>query len=71
MKTDKMRVIEYERGKSIEAILRAAFERGLTDEEIAADLGITRVSLYDWLDRLGARVTRSRSVTFAGELTVA
>jgi len=68
IKTKMMLTLEHERHQRIEAILEAEFASGKTDTEIATSLGISRQSLYDWLELLGAEVTRTRSVAFTREL---
>ena len=64
MKTDKMRLLEHERGDTLENLLRGYFAQGLNDGEIADRLGISRQTFYCWLDLMGATVTRTRVVSF-------
>jgi transposase-like protein len=64
MKTSLMQLLEYRRQRSLEELLREAVEAGKTPEEIAQDFGISKVTLYDWLDRLKARVLTSKTVVF-------
>jgi transposase-like protein len=59
-----MRLIELERGKPLELVIREAVEAGMTWDALAADLGVTRLTLRDWKRRLGCEVTLQRSVTF-------
>jgi hypothetical protein len=67
VKTDKMVRIEYERGKSIESILRDEFGSGKSDRAIATALGISRTCLYDWLELLEADIQRTRKISFGRE----
>lgn len=71
-KSVQMRLIEAERKAPLEAILPDLFARLRTVDAVAADLGIHRVTLYDWLDDLGAKVetTRQTSVRFDVEQPV-
>lgn len=64
-KSSQMQLIEIRRGEAIEAIIRRNMEAGMTDEQIARDLGISYHTLRFWLVRLGAQ--RTRSVRFASE----
>lgn len=63
-KTPRMRCIEFDRGKSLETIIREGVEAGWTWDEIARDLGVTRLTLRDWMTDLGAEVTSSKTVRF-------
>lgn len=58
-KSPTMRLIEVERGEQIEAIIRARTEAGLTQEEIADELGISYATLRVWLRNLGADYVKS------------
>lgn len=64
-KTDKMRLIELERGQSLEQIIRSLTEAGLTGREIADKLGVSYKTYHDWKSMLGAR--RVSTVRFASE----
>ena len=66
-KTNLMLLREHERKAPIETLLRDYFAQGLTDQEIADELEISRQSLLNWLELLGASVSRSRIVTFSEE----
>jgi DNA-binding transcriptional regulator YiaG len=61
-KTSQMRCIEAERGQSMESIISVAIESGVTWEELAMDLGITRYTLRDWARKLRLRVVTTRKV---------
>lgn len=54
-KTDRMRVIELERGQRMEDLIRAGIEQGQTLREIADDLGVSYKTLHDWKEQLGGR----------------
>lgn len=66
-KTPQMRCIEHERGRSLEAILSDAVAAGMTWDDIALDLGVTRLTLRDWTRRLRARLITRRSLEFENE----
>lgn len=65
IKTDKMRLIEFQRGKTLEQIIRDLTEAGLTGREIADELGVAYKTYHDWKAMLGAR--RVSTVRFASE----
>lgn len=67
VRTNAMRLLEYERGQSIEQIISDLFERGLNVEQVAADLRISHVTFYRWMDMLGGELTFSRAVRFSSE----
>lgn len=55
-----MQRIEATRGRSIEDILRELYiDRGLTVEQVGADLGITKGAASRWLDRFGIETRRA------------
>jgi len=66
-KTLRMRVLEMERGKTVEEIIRELAEQGASEEQIAANLGIGKVALVRWNKLLGRRTRISKSVCFASE----
>lgn len=54
-----MQILEAARGQSMDAILRDLYlEKGLTVEEVGADLGITKGAVSEWLARFGIRARR-------------
>lgn len=61
-KTLQMRVIEAEGGVRLDEIIRQRLEDGLTLEEVATDLGITRLTLRDWIERLDLQVVTRKTV---------
>jgi len=64
MKTPQMRLLEQERGTRLEDLIRDGIEAGRTWDEIAYDLGVTRLTLRDWTRRMGGRVEMRRTVRF-------
>lgn len=64
MKTRYMELVELRRRQSLEELIRDLIEQGHTLEEVAEELGITRVTLYRWLDLLNARIETKRTVQF-------
>lgn len=49
-----MQVLEARHGKPIEDILRGLYvDRGMTVEQVGAELGITQGTVSRWLDRVG------------------
>lgn len=65
MKTRYMELVELRRRQSLESIIRDLVEDGKTLEEVAEELGVTRVTLYRWLDLLGGRIETKRTISFA------
>jgi transposase-like protein len=65
-KTAQMRVIELERGKSIEQILTELVEAKLSWDDISQELGVSRLTLQDWRKKLGSRP----SLRFQSETTL-
>jgi len=57
VKSPLMRLIELQRGQTIEALVRQGVEQGKRQEEIAQDLGISYHTLRSWLYRMGATPT--------------
>ena len=55
-KSTLMQNIEVRRGESIQEIIRRHVEQGKSQEEIAADLGVSLSTLRIWMYRLGAEV---------------
>lgn len=55
-KSPLMQLIELKRGKPIERLIREQLEEGRSQEEVAADLGISFYTLRSWMYRLGARL---------------
>lgn len=55
-KSTLMKLIELRRGRTIEDMIREQTQAGRTQEQIAADLGISFYTLRSWMYRLGARV---------------
>lgn len=64
-KSAVMQNIEIRRGECIEEIIRRQVEQGRTQDEIAADLGVSLSTYRGWLWRLGARF--DTTVRFASE----
>jgi transposase-like protein len=52
--TDRMRVIELERGQPFRAVLVELCERGLSIHEMAQELGVSYHAMRDWLLLYGA-----------------
>jgi transposase-like protein len=69
-KTPQMRCIEAERGESLETILARAVEQGKTWDDIALDLGVSRLTLRDWTRRMGAELVTKRSLRFKEKSSV-
>lgn len=67
MKTPSMRCIEAERGQPLQEILQERIERGDTWDEIAFELGVTRLTLRDWVRRMGGEVETRRTLRFKRE----
>lgn len=65
IKPIKMQLVEERFGKPIQALIRDRFEAGMSIDEVASDLGISRVTLYSWLARMGAKVEKRRTVRFS------
>lgn len=61
-KTARMWELEAERGMPIRAIVDAAAAAGKTNAEIAAELGISTVSLRNWLSGMRLELVRARRV---------
>jgi transcriptional regulator with XRE-family HTH domain len=66
-KTAGMRKVETARGLSLEIIIRQAVEAGWTQEQIAADLGVSRLTLRGWLNQMQAVIRVTRRVEFGSE----
>lgn len=66
-KTGLMQQVEASWQRPLEEILRELFEMGLTDDEVAGRLGISRTSLYLWLFRLGGQVVKTQTVRFRSD----
>lgn len=57
-----MRLVELQRGESIETILRERIEAGKTQREIEEELGLGAGVVSRWLDRLGMDAKPSGAV---------
>lgn len=67
MKTLQMRMLEHERGQTIEQIIRTLSEQGYSEEQIANNLGVGRVTLIRWNKILGRRTRIAKIVSFASD----
>jgi response regulator of citrate/malate metabolism len=63
-KTLQMRYLELQRGQTIEQIICSLAEQGLSDEKIAAALGISRLTLHRWNKLLGRETVVSKKIRF-------
>jgi hypothetical protein len=63
-KTTLMRMKEMERDRTLESMISEMAAAGLTDAEIARELGISTVTYYQWLHWLGAEFKRTREASF-------
>lgn len=54
-KTQGMRLLEYESGRSIEELIREQVEAGKDWSEIADTLDVSRLTLRRWVRDLGLR----------------
>ena len=52
-KTAAQQVLEARYGRPIEDVLRERYESGLTLQQVADELGISRVTLATWMARAG------------------
>ncbi len=68
-KTTRMQLLELRRQTKVEQLLREHFAAGMSKDEVAQALGISRVTLDIWLDRLEAKLVRSYHVSFPSEET--
>jgi len=59
-----MELLELRHQQPLEELIRERVEDGMTLEEVAEQLGITRNTLHRWLDTLGARIETKRTVYF-------
>jgi len=66
-KTDRMIRKEYERGRTIEQIVREMTEAGCGAQEIASYLDVSLITYYDWLRRIGAKFSQQRTVSFSAD----
>lgn len=66
-KSRMLRFIEREQGQPLEEILRRGLEEGKTRNQIAAELGVSRLTLRRWIRNLGAQVVITRTVHFPAE----
>lgn len=63
VKTPQMRCIEFEQGKRLEEIITEAMAAGMTWEELANTLSVSRFTLRDWTRKLGLKfVTKTMRV---------
>jgi DNA invertase Pin-like site-specific DNA recombinase len=67
MKTSLMQLLEIRHQQPLEEMIRTRVEAGKTLDEIAQDLGITRVTLHVWLNKLGARFVTKKTVSFSSD----
>lgn len=59
IRTREMQVLEARMARPIEAILRDLYlDRGLTVEQVGAELGITQGTVSRWLARVGIEARR-------------
>lgn len=63
-KTTAMQEVEAALGLPLEAYLAQAVGAGHTWDQIAFDLNVSRLTLRDWLKRLGGRVEVRRTISF-------
>jgi DNA-binding transcriptional regulator LsrR (DeoR family) len=68
-KSRMLRLIEREQGQPLEEILRLGLAGGKTREQIAAELGVSRLTLRRWTRKLGAQVVTTRTIQFPAEET--
>ena len=62
-----LRLIEREQGQTLEEILRRGLEAGKTREQIAAELGVSRLTLRRWIQKLGAQVVTMETLRLSAE----
>ena len=71
MKTDKQALLEAQRSKSIEAIVREALERQRDQKHqvvlAGLDLGVTDATLYSWCEDLGIDIDEYRRAAVGSE----
>jgi DNA-binding transcriptional regulator LsrR (DeoR family) len=58
IRTAAQQRIEARFGKSIDQVIGEAYATGLTQDEIAAELGVSRSSVLRWMNRLGLETRR-------------
>ena len=68
-KSRLLRLIEREQGQTLEEILRRGLEAGKTREQIAAELGVSRLTLRRWIQNIGAQVVTTQTIRFPAEDT--
>ncbi len=66
-KTKRMKRYERQTGRDLTAAIREAMERGHSTARIAADLGVSVTTLYNWMRTLGLTVERRAVVHGPGE----
>lgn len=64
-KTDKMIRKEHDLGQTLESLIAEMTEAGYGSRAIAAKLGVSLVTYYSWLAKLGAEFSQHRTVTFS------
>jgi len=62
-----LRLIEREQGQPLEEILRRGLEAGKTREQIATELGVSRLTLRRWIQKLGAQVVTMQTLRLTVE----
>lgn len=67
-KTYGMRLVEMEKGRTLEQLIEAGIERGMNVEQLAADFGVSRSTLVGWCRRLGVRLVSRTVMERSGEL---
>jgi transposase-like protein len=63
-KTALMELVELRNGDTLENLVRQSLEQGMSIEAVADRLGVTRLTLYHWMERLGAKIETNRTVLF-------
>jgi transposase-like protein len=61
-KTPQMRMLEAEGRISLADVIRDRLEDGRTLDQVASELGITRLTLRDWIRNLDLRVVTRKTV---------
>ena len=57
-KTDRMRELEAKYGKPIEQLFGEMLRGGLSQRQIAQEVGVSEAAISKWLVRLGFRIER-------------
>lgn len=58
IRTAAQQLIEARLGAPIDELIRARYARGMSQEDIARDLGASRASVMRWMKRLGLETRR-------------